>query len=205
VTTISQTIRSSPEVFEPARRQLGVSHRVLDVAVAEVSLQRPRIVALVGQRKAARVAQHVRMSRKAQLGLDTSALHHASKACRRERRPALAGEHERRLGILLPLQLAQGPHFIADDGMSGRRALLGPPYVQDGVGEIDLIPTQVYKLRRPQAVAEGDEDHGSVTMTPAVTLGGIDQPVDLGAGQMSVYHVFYEQFQFRRSPEPALF
>jgi hypothetical protein len=36
---------------------------VLDVAVAEVGLQRSRIVALVGQRKATGVAQHVRMSR----------------------------------------------------------------------------------------------------------------------------------------------
>ena len=54
-----------PEVLEPSRRQLGVSHRVLDVAVAEVSLQRSRIVALVGQRKTTGVAQHVRMSRKA--------------------------------------------------------------------------------------------------------------------------------------------
>ena len=43
---------SAPEILEPARRQLGVSDRVLDVTVAEVSLQRPRIVALVGQRKA---------------------------------------------------------------------------------------------------------------------------------------------------------
>jgi hypothetical protein len=34
--------------------------------------------------------------------------------------------------------------------------------VQDGVGEIDLIPTQVYKLGRPQAVAEGDKDHGAI-------------------------------------------
>ena len=114
-TLSARRIRSSPEVLEPARRQLGVSHRVLDVAVAEVSLQRPGIVALVGQRKATGVAQHVRMSRKAQLGLDTSALHHARKACRRERRAPLAGEYERRLGILLPLQLAQGPHFIADE------------------------------------------------------------------------------------------
>ena len=121
---------------------------------------------------------------KAQLGLDTSALHHARKACRRERRPPLAGEHERRLGILLPLQLAQGPHFIADNGMGGRRALLGPADVQDGVGEIDLIPTQVYKLGRPQAVAEGDKDHGGIPVTPAIGLGGIDQPIDLGAGQV---------------------
>ena len=85
----ARRIRSSPEVLEPARRQLGVSHRVLDVAVAEVSLQRSRIVALVGQRKATGVAQHVRMSRKAELGLDASALHHARKACRGERRAPL--------------------------------------------------------------------------------------------------------------------
>jgi hypothetical protein len=55
-------VRSCPEILEPARRQLGVSHRVLDVAVAEVSLQRPRIVALVRQRKTAGVAQHVWVS-----------------------------------------------------------------------------------------------------------------------------------------------
>ena len=96
--------------------------------------------------------------------------------------PPLTGEYEWRLGILIPLQLAQGPHFIADNGMGGRRALLGPAYVQDGVGEIDLIPTQVYKLGRPQTVAEGDEDHGAIPMTPAIGLGGIDQPIDLSAG-----------------------
>ena len=66
----------------------------------------------------------VGVSLEAELGLDTSALHHARKACRRERRPPLAGEHERRLGILLPLQLAQGPHFIADNGMGSRLFVL---------------------------------------------------------------------------------
>ena len=52
------------------------------------------------------------------------------------------------------------------------------------MGEIDLIPTQVYKLGRPQTVAEGDKDHGGIPVTPAVGLGGIDQPIDLGAGQV---------------------
>jgi hypothetical protein len=42
-----------------------------------------------------------------------------------------------------------------------------------------LIPTQVYKLGRPQTVAEGDKDHGGIPVTPAIGLGGIDQPVDL--------------------------
>ena len=132
-----------PKILEPARRQLGVTHRVLDVSMAQVGLKGPGIVAFVSQREPAGVSQHVGVSLEAQLGLDTSALHHARKACRRERRSPLAGEHERRLGILLPLQLAQSPHFIADNGMRGRRALLRPADVQDGVGEIDLIPTQV--------------------------------------------------------------
>ena len=50
-----------PEVLEPVRRQLGVAHGVLDIFVAQIGLQRPRIVALVGQREAAGMAQHVRM------------------------------------------------------------------------------------------------------------------------------------------------
>ena len=83
------------------------------------------------------------MSLKAELGLDASAFHHARKAACREWRVPLGREHERRFGILLPLQLAQGPHFIADNGMGGRRALLGPTNVQDGMGEIHLIPAQV--------------------------------------------------------------
>ena len=98
--------------------------------------------------------------------------------------PPLAGEQERRLGLLFPLQLTQGPQVIADNGMGGRRALLGPPDVQDGVGEIDLIPAQVNKLGRPQTAAEGDKDHGGIPVTPAIGLGGTDQPIDLGAGQV---------------------
>ena len=58
------------------------------------------------------------------------------------------------------------------------------PIVQHGVAEIDLIPTQVYELGRPQTVAEGDKDHGGVPVTPAIGLGGTDQPIDLGAGQV---------------------
>ena len=60
---------------------------------------------------------------------------------------------------------------------------LGPAYVQDGVGEIDLIPTQVDKLGRPQAVAEGHKDHGGIPVTPAIGLGGIEPclPSKVGA------------------------
>ena len=50
-----------PKVLEPIRRQLGVAHRVLDVFMPEIGLQRPRIMALFGQSEAASMAQHVRM------------------------------------------------------------------------------------------------------------------------------------------------
>src|SRR5262245_13362521 len=53
----------APEVLEPVRRQFGVAHRVLDVLVPEPCLQRPGVVAGVGQRVAATMAQHVCRSR----------------------------------------------------------------------------------------------------------------------------------------------
>ena len=54
--------------------------------------------------------------------------------------------------------------------MGARHAFLGPTNVQDGMGEIHLIPVQVREFGRSETVAEGDKDHGAVTMTPAVTL-----------------------------------
>jgi hypothetical protein len=38
-----------PEVLEPGWGQIGVAHRVLDVPVTQVSLERPRVVSSVGQ------------------------------------------------------------------------------------------------------------------------------------------------------------
>lgn len=39
----------APEVLEAARRQLGVAHRRLDRAMAQVRLQRPGVGATVGE------------------------------------------------------------------------------------------------------------------------------------------------------------
>ena len=59
----------SPEIPEPHRRQFRVAHRVLDIPVAEISLQGSGVVPLVGKCVAAGMAEHVRMGLKAQLGL----------------------------------------------------------------------------------------------------------------------------------------
>jgi hypothetical protein len=39
-----------PEILEPRRSEFRIAHRVLDVFVAEVSLQRPSVVPSVRQR-----------------------------------------------------------------------------------------------------------------------------------------------------------
>ena len=94
---------ASPEILEPRRRHFGVPHRVLDVLVSQIRLQSPRIVPFVRQREAAGVPEHVRVSLEAQFGSLTGALYKPGKPCCGEGRTPLAGEHERRLGILLPL------------------------------------------------------------------------------------------------------
>jgi len=47
-------------------------------------------------------------------------------------------------------------------------------------------------------VADGDEDHGAVTMTPAIGLGGVDQPIDLDAGQVLPRPIDGVRFTSRR-------
>lgn len=50
--------------------------------------------------------------------------------------------------------------------------------------EVHLIPTQVRRLARPQAVPVGHKDHRAVAVTPMVSLGGPEQPFDLGFRQV---------------------
>ena len=99
----------SPKIPKARRRQLGVAHRVLDVAVAKVSLQRPRIVTLVGESVTAGMPQHVRVCLEGELGLDPCPLDHAREPGSAEGCPALRGEHEGRLGLLLALEAAAAP------------------------------------------------------------------------------------------------
>ena len=57
--------------------------------MAQVGLQRACVVALFGQREAARVPQHVRVRLEAEPSGRASALYKPGKACRGERRAAL--------------------------------------------------------------------------------------------------------------------
>src|SRR5215468_9138340 len=58
----------SPKVFEPVGRHFGVPDCVLNVLVAEVMLQGPRVVAIVGELEPTGMAKHVRVDREWHLG-----------------------------------------------------------------------------------------------------------------------------------------
>jgi len=58
----------APEVLEPRRRQLGVSHGVLDRSMAEPILQRPRIMPCIRQSVAAGMPEHVAVNRESKAG-----------------------------------------------------------------------------------------------------------------------------------------
>jgi hypothetical protein len=66
--------------------------------------------------------------------------------------------------------------------MGGRRACLGSTNVQDARLEIDLISAQVDQFGRPEAVAEGQQDHRRVPMA----RGRVDQALDFGLGEVLV-------------------
>jgi hypothetical protein len=85
---------------------------MLNITVAEVRLQRPRVMAGIGEGEATGVAQHVGVGLEIEPSLGAGALDHLGKAGRRERRAAFADEHIGRRGALA-LQPAQGAQLVA--------------------------------------------------------------------------------------------
>jgi hypothetical protein len=134
-----------PEVFEPVRGQFGVPNRVLNVPMAKVRLQRPRVMARIRQGEAASVPEHVRVGLELQLSLDPGALDHPREAGCGEWRAPLAYEYEGRR-FALPLETAQRPHYkggtparsSAAPAAGGAGQAIEPDYQKHALG-IDLI------------------------------------------------------------------
>jgi len=160
-----------PEIREAVRRQLGVAHRMLDVLVPEIGLERAGVVTLVGELESAGVSKHVQMDRERHLGSLTKPRDHAPEADRRHRRVALAHEHVTSR-FLLALQTAQGAKLDAGQGMHTRVTVLRPGDVQATVNEVNLLPSKRAKFGSLQAVPVGQQDHGRVPVAVAVAVAG---------------------------------
>src|SRR5258708_31583021 len=66
---------SPPEAVETVRRQFAVPHRVIDVAVTEIVLERAGVDAIVGQFVTCAVPKHVRVSFEAEVRFGAGPLH----------------------------------------------------------------------------------------------------------------------------------
>jgi hypothetical protein len=117
-----------PKRLEPIRRQRRVAGRILEITMPQVSLQGPRIDAVIRKLVAAGVAQHMGVRFDAEIRHDGCPLDHAREARRRERRAALRREYEGRLGRcpsdagvarVAPARSAGGPRRFLRDHRDG--------------------------------------------------------------------------------------
>src|SRR5262249_54849865 len=85
--------RLAPEVLEPGRRHLGVTHSVLNRAMAKPILQCPGVVASIGQCIAACMPQRVAVYRKGEASAFANALYKTIDGVRCKR-PATLGRED---------------------------------------------------------------------------------------------------------------
>jgi hypothetical protein len=107
------------EALEPTGCERGVARGLLDIGVPHVGLDRPGVVAIVGELKPRGMPQHVGVDLDAEIGFDAGALDHAAESRCRERCAALGHEHEGRLHAIA-LMLPQFAHFLAGQWVGGR-------------------------------------------------------------------------------------
>jgi hypothetical protein len=147
--------------------ELGVADRVLDVLVAEVVLDRARVLAVVGELEARRVAEHVRVDRHADGGGLAGTGHNLPKRGVGHRALAVGGENVGGVG-LAALELAERAELRAVEGVGRRDPVLAAADVEEALAEIDLLPAQRDELADAEAVAESDEHHGRVAVAVRV-------------------------------------
>ena len=102
VTLIGQSLQ---KFLNLPGRHLRIADGVRDVPVPEVVLDRPGVVAVVGELVAGRVPKHVRIDREGEARQGTCPGHQLSDGCRCHWPAALGDEQIRRTRVL-PLQLA---------------------------------------------------------------------------------------------------
>src|SRR5215831_13672564 len=98
---------------------------MLDVPVAEVVLQRPCVVAIVGELEATGMAKHVWVDRERHLGSLADALDEAVEANRTDWPAALGNEH----GVIAS-KLTQSSHLITPDRMHAGNSVFDAVNVQ---------------------------------------------------------------------------
>ena len=158
-----------PKALEPIRTQFRVSHRVRDVLVPEVLLDRPGVLALARELEAAGMAQHVRMDREGEFRELACARNQLPGRRRRHGSFALGHKHIRQIWIDTA-EFAQRAQLNAADRVGRGHAILQSIDVHRSRLEIDLIPAQSDQLRDSQPMPVGEEDERPIAHAVATHL-----------------------------------
>jgi hypothetical protein len=89
-----------PEIAEACRRQFGVPDRMLNAAMSQPILDRPRIVARVRQSVSARMAERMHMNREIEAGALRKPFNVPVNRIRGEGSATFGGEYEAAVGEL---------------------------------------------------------------------------------------------------------
>jgi hypothetical protein len=77
-------LSSTPKILKSRRRQFRIANGMLDILMAEVGLQGPSVLPLVGKGVASGMPKHVRMGFEPELRYGAGAFHHARQLGRTE-------------------------------------------------------------------------------------------------------------------------
>ena len=172
----------------------------------EVVLDEPGVRALVGERVAAGMAQHMGVRLHGQLSQFPVAPDRHPGGPAVERRPPLRDEERvARRAEARPLGEPglDGPQLVASQRVRGRQPLLQPDHVQHPALEIDLVQFERAGLGHAQPVAEHQEDQAAVAQLGAAAAGGRDQALDLARGEVfAVAHRFVQCSEKKRGAKP---
>jgi hypothetical protein len=130
-----------PKILKPLRRQLGVFHRVLNVPMSQVELDRARILVRIGQLIPTPVPELVWMHREAQLGDLTGVGDHLPDTGIRQR-PLALGEKDVRGRACQPFEFPERTNLDAGQRVCAGHTVLDAPHMKEALLEVELIPAQ---------------------------------------------------------------
>ena len=101
-----------PPAIEPARIQLCISDRALNIPMPEIVLKAPGVASFVGELVAGRVPRHMGVNGDLDASVPPERSKHGIHVLSRRRSPTLGNEHMPGVGML-PSQSAQSPKLAA--------------------------------------------------------------------------------------------
>lgn len=146
--------------------------------MAQIILDQPQIVAAIGEREAAGMAQHVGIDM-AETGMIAGGRYDIVDSLPGQRLLPLRDEEPGQPVLALSKPTPDRAQLIAFDGMFDAEPAFQPRHPEAGLRQIDIITAERDGLRHPEPVAEQHQDEQVIASIVPANLGGCKKPVDL--------------------------